>query len=135
MNSINNFFQCNDFWHKVKMDNFDPYNVLLAIATNTPQRLKTGFVLQDHMKKKPPKKQNCSVIYAWKAKSLCFESLQPEQWNILKDSAWHHYVGLTKLLLSVTSWPWVTVSLQNPQPETKTSKHNSYTRIYFETNG
>ncbi len=28
-----------------KMYNFDPYNVLLAIATNIPQRLKTGFVL------------------------------------------------------------------------------------------
>ncbi len=27
------------------MYNFDPYNVLLAIATNIPQRLKTGFVL------------------------------------------------------------------------------------------
>ncbi len=25
------------------MYNFDPYNVLLAIATNIPQRLKTGF--------------------------------------------------------------------------------------------
>ncbi len=31
-----------------KIDNFDPYNVLLAIATNIPQRLKTGFVLQGH---------------------------------------------------------------------------------------
>ncbi len=29
-----------------KMYNFDPYNVLLAIATNIPQQLKTGFVLQ-----------------------------------------------------------------------------------------
>ncbi len=27
---------------------FDPYNVLLAIATNIPQRLKTGFVVQGH---------------------------------------------------------------------------------------
>uniref|UniRef100_A0A8C2EDT4 small monomeric GTPase n=1 Tax=Cyprinus carpio TaxID=7962 RepID=A0A8C2EDT4_CYPCA len=26
--------------------NFDPYNVLLSIATNIPQRLKTAFVLQ-----------------------------------------------------------------------------------------
>ncbi len=24
-----------DFWHKRKMDNFDPYNVLLAIATGS----------------------------------------------------------------------------------------------------
>ncbi len=27
---------------------FDPYNVFLAIATNIPQRLKTGFVVQGH---------------------------------------------------------------------------------------
>ncbi len=26
----------NDFWHKRKMYNFNPYNVLLAIATYTP---------------------------------------------------------------------------------------------------
>ncbi len=30
------------------MDNFDPY-VFLAIATNIPQRLKTGFVVQGHI--------------------------------------------------------------------------------------
>ncbi len=30
------------------MDKFDSYNVLLAIATNIPQRLKTAFVLQGH---------------------------------------------------------------------------------------
>ncbi len=34
------------------MDNFDPYNVFLDIATNIPQRLKTGFVLQGHIYKK-----------------------------------------------------------------------------------
>ncbi len=39
----------NDFWHKRKIDNFVPYNVFLAIATNIPQRLKTGFVLQGHI--------------------------------------------------------------------------------------
>ncbi len=33
-------------WHKRKNNNFDPYNVLLAIAINIPQRLKTGFVVQ-----------------------------------------------------------------------------------------
>ncbi len=38
----------NDFWHKIKINNFDPYNVFLAIATNIPQRLKTGFVVQGH---------------------------------------------------------------------------------------
>ncbi len=30
------------------MYNFDPYNVFLAIATNIPQRLKTGFVVLGH---------------------------------------------------------------------------------------
>ncbi len=32
-----------------KMYNFDPYNVLLAIATNIPVLLMTAFVLQGHM--------------------------------------------------------------------------------------
>ncbi len=32
-----------------KNDNFDPYNVFLAIATNILQRLKTGFVIQGHI--------------------------------------------------------------------------------------
>ncbi len=36
----------NDFWHKRKIDHFDPYNVLLAIATNI---LMTGFVVQGHI--------------------------------------------------------------------------------------
>ncbi len=36
----------NDFWHKIKMYHFDPYNVLLAITTNT---LMTAFVLQGHI--------------------------------------------------------------------------------------
>ncbi len=36
----------NDFWHKRKFDNFDPYNVLLAIATNIPVLLMTASVLQ-----------------------------------------------------------------------------------------
>ncbi len=37
------------FWHKRKMDNFDPYNVLLSIATNIPVLLMTAFVLQGHI--------------------------------------------------------------------------------------
>ncbi len=31
-----------------KINNFDPYNVLLAIATNIPVLLITGFVVQGH---------------------------------------------------------------------------------------
>ncbi len=38
-----------DFWHKIKMYNFDAYSVLLSIATNIPVLLKTGFVLQGHI--------------------------------------------------------------------------------------
>ncbi len=34
------------FGIKEKKDNFDPYNVFLAISTNIPQRLNTAFVLQ-----------------------------------------------------------------------------------------
>ncbi len=36
------------FWHKGKIDNFYPYNVFLAIATNIPVLLMTGFVVQGH---------------------------------------------------------------------------------------
>ncbi len=32
-----------------KIYNFDPYNVLLAIATNTPMLLMTDFVVQGHI--------------------------------------------------------------------------------------
>ncbi len=39
----------NDFWHKRIINNFDPYNVFLAIATNIPVQLKTGFVVQGHI--------------------------------------------------------------------------------------
>ncbi len=31
------------------MDSFDPYNICLAIATNIPQLLLTGFVVQGHI--------------------------------------------------------------------------------------
>ncbi len=31
------------------MDNFEPYNVLLAITTNIPVLLMTAFVLQGHI--------------------------------------------------------------------------------------
>ncbi len=37
------------FGIKEKNDNFDLYNVFLAIATNISERLKTGFVVQGHI--------------------------------------------------------------------------------------
>ncbi len=49
MFSWNMILISNDFWHKRKIYNFDPYNVLLAISTNIPQRLNTDFVLQGHI--------------------------------------------------------------------------------------
>jgi len=35
----------NDFWHEIKIYNFDSYNVLLSIATNIPVLLMTASVL------------------------------------------------------------------------------------------
>ncbi len=37
------------FGIKEKNNNFDPYNALLAIATNIPVLLMTGFVVQGHI--------------------------------------------------------------------------------------
>ncbi len=37
------------FWHKRKVNNFDPNNIFLGIATNIPVWLKTAFVLQGHI--------------------------------------------------------------------------------------
>ncbi len=39
----------NDFWHERKIYNFDPFNALLAVATNIPVLLVTGFVVQGHI--------------------------------------------------------------------------------------
>ncbi len=39
----------NDFGHKRKNHNFDPYKVFLAIAINISVLLKTAFVLQGHI--------------------------------------------------------------------------------------
>ncbi len=39
----------NDFWHKRKMYNFDPYDVLLSISTDIPVLLMTASVLQGHV--------------------------------------------------------------------------------------
>ncbi len=39
----------NDFRHNIKMYNFHPYNVLLAIATNIPVLLISASVLQGHI--------------------------------------------------------------------------------------
>ncbi len=39
----------NDFWHNIKIYSFDPYNVLLVIATNIAVLLMTASVLQGHI--------------------------------------------------------------------------------------
>ncbi len=43
-----------------KKNIFDPYSVFLAIATNIPQRLKTGFVFQGHKCPGSSKLYHCS---------------------------------------------------------------------------
>ncbi len=50
----------NDFSIR-KMYNFDPYSVCLAIATNIPQRLMTGFVLQGHISDEKTHRLNLSI--------------------------------------------------------------------------
>ncbi len=46
------FTKCpNDFGHTRKIDNLDPYNVCLVIATNIPVLLKTGFVVHGYIYK------------------------------------------------------------------------------------
>ncbi len=53
-----NRFSHNDIYINIKCmyiykhinDDFDPYNVLLSIATNIPVLLMTALVLQGHMK-------------------------------------------------------------------------------------
>ncbi len=47
--NVQNIFMEHDLWHKRKNDNFDPYYVFLAIATNIPELLMTGFVFQSHI--------------------------------------------------------------------------------------
>ncbi len=42
----------NDLWHKRKIYNFDPYNVLLGITTNIPMLPMTGFGVQGHIQYK-----------------------------------------------------------------------------------
>ncbi len=49
ISSWNMILISNDFWHEIKMYNFDPYNVLLAIATNIAVLLMTASVLQGHV--------------------------------------------------------------------------------------
>ncbi len=70
------------------MYNFNPYNVLLAIATNIPQRLKTGLcfrpgsqMLNSHLKFKKKEKSKDTLNVKLKppvgiSKSLISESLR-----------------------------------------------------------
>ncbi len=52
--NLQNIFMEHDLYFNFLMifgikEHLDPYNVFLAIATNIPQRLKTGFVVQGHI--------------------------------------------------------------------------------------
>ncbi len=57
------------------MYNFDPYNVLLAIATNIPQRLMTAFVLQAHIYLKFLKHIQALLVFFYLRKSSILKSL------------------------------------------------------------
>ncbi len=61
------------FWHKRKMDNVDPYNVLLAIATNIPVLLMTGFVLQGHIYTPVCCSKAVCISFSAKLKIRCFK--------------------------------------------------------------
>ncbi len=49
--NLQNIFMEHDLYliFNKTLDNFDPYNVLLAIATYIPELLMTAFVLQGHI--------------------------------------------------------------------------------------
>ncbi len=51
-----------------KNDNFDPYNIFLAIATNIPVQLKTGFVVLGH---KCAFKSEVTIFWKW-LENVCF---------------------------------------------------------------
>ncbi len=58
-----------DFWHKIKIYNFDPYDVFLAIATNIPQWLKTGFGFPgSHMREREKLFKNFFVLLLFELK-------------------------------------------------------------------
>ncbi len=60
----------NSFWHKRKIQNFDPYIVMLAIATNILLRYMIGSVVQGHIL--------CSRLYKITV--------------IKKNLHWRHYI-------------------------------------------
>ncbi len=47
--NLQNIFMEHDLWHKRKIYNFDPNNVLLAIATKIPMWFMSGSVVQGHI--------------------------------------------------------------------------------------
>ncbi len=53
------------FWHKIKMYNFDPYNVLLAIATNKPVQLTNIHLVQYMCFVKVPILCSFTWSYVW----------------------------------------------------------------------
>ncbi len=56
---------------KRKMDNFDPYNVLLSIATNIPVLLMTAFVLQGHILKMTKRSGNSPAAFILQTHIIC----------------------------------------------------------------
>ncbi len=63
----------NDFWHKLKMYNFDPFNVLLDIATIYPSDLRLLLCSRVTYKK-----YYLAIFFFWKlhSKSTCLSNLR-----------------------------------------------------------
>ncbi len=69
------------------MDNFDPYNVLLVIATNIPVLLMTAFVLQGHKYDK-----DCMIF---EHQSLNAKYLQYFHFSIIKYTLVYLYLDFS----------------------------------------
>ncbi len=83
------------FWHKIKMYNFDPNNVIMAIATNIPQRHKTGFVVQGHI---------CVFVFCGECGCICMLSIcvaDNQLWLLWLNDGYHHECWSAIMIL----WP------------------------------
>ncbi len=103
------------------MDNFDPYNILLAIATNVPQQLKTGFVVQGHIglllitfevrwkwhtpKYGDPYSEFMLYILPIQVHTHTVNT-HPEQWAAIYAAAPAEQLVVRALLKGTSSWYW-----------------------------
>ncbi len=70
ISSRNMILISNDFWHKIKMYNFNPNNVLLSISTNIAVLLMTASVLQGHFYLLCTHRRQIKAVFNCNRKSL-----------------------------------------------------------------